>query len=228
MELALSMLKGAKCGCRLLQAKQGVGLPPFLEGPRIVSLEQSALERLKASCTFRSFSCGAGLCLCRQGVWGWGEGQPHDCWVPSAWRASAHSHLRIPLAFQPVHVSHQGDSPCLFFLKLSVDLGLIYVGLCLMWLLTLLLKMISPFEAYIGSLIFNFTAIFYLQCLQNAAFSPHTNHLNYFRNAGVSAHRAARSSTWLLCVCLGETFQIEMETFEIWNLWQRMELEYHG
>lgn len=42
MERDLPKLKGAKSGCRLLQVDQGVGLPPFFEGPRIVSLDQSA------------------------------------------------------------------------------------------------------------------------------------------------------------------------------------------
>lgn len=52
VELDLSTLKGAKSGYRLLQATQGVLLPPFFEGPRIVSLDQSVLEQLVASCTF--------------------------------------------------------------------------------------------------------------------------------------------------------------------------------
>lgn len=39
MERDLPKLKGAKSGCRLLQVDQGVGLPPFFEGPRIVSLD---------------------------------------------------------------------------------------------------------------------------------------------------------------------------------------------
>lgn len=138
------MLKDAKCGCRLFQADQGVGLPPFLEGSRIVSLNQSALNNWRHHVLSDHFSSGVELFLCWQDDRELGE-REHP-WLLGYPVSEGHLPtpiLRIPLRFHPVHWPHLGRFACLFFLRIAMYLGRIPVELLLIWLLSLFVKIIS-------------------------------------------------------------------------------------